>query len=137
MLAFSHMVKEDRRGAPPPHRSDVLTFVAPVAERAVVSMLNQMLRLAQAAQWWDARADAVIIETVEFASGDFAVAGAAAQRAWDTYWRAHCSLGSSFGPFGPDSGGPEEADLAALHQQMNTAETDWRAAWDRWHNVED
>lgn len=106
------------------------------AERVVVSMLNQLLDLARVAPWWESHTDAVIAETVEYASGKLALASAPAQRAWDTYWRGHRTLGSSFGLFGPDSGAPDEAKLRALNDRMREAKAEWLAAWDRWHAMQ-
>jgi hypothetical protein len=104
----------------------------PVAERAVVSMLNQMLRLARVKPWWESHAEAAITETAEYASGNVAVASAPAQRAWDIYWFAHTQLGSLFGVFGPDSGAPDETELRTLNDRMSGAEAEWSAAWDLW-----
>jgi hypothetical protein len=103
-----------------------------VAERAVVSMLNQMLRLARVMPWWESHATAAITETVEYAIGNVAVASASAQRAWGTYWSAHSLLGSSFGVFGPDSSAPDEAELQTLNDRMSEAEAEWHSAWDLW-----
>ena len=106
------------------------------AERAVISMLNQMTSLARAASWWESHAEAAIAETVGYASGNLAVASAEAQRAWETYWSAHLTLVSMFGEFGPDSGAPDEAELHALNDCMGRALTQWRAAWDDWHRAQ-
>lgn len=103
-----------------------------VAERVVVSMLNQLLRLARGAPWWESAGEMAIAETVEYASGNLAVDSAQAQRAWDAYWSAHSQLRSLFGEFGPDSGSPDEAELQSINDQMSAAEAEWRICWDHW-----
>jgi hypothetical protein len=99
-----------------------------VAERVVVSALNQMLRLARVTSWWESCAGAAIAETVDYASGNDAVDSVPAQRAWDRYW----ALRSHLGKFGPEMGLWESQELQALTDRLARAEAEWLAAWDLW-----
>lgn len=103
-----------------------------VARRVVVSMLNQMLRLARVVPWWESHAEAAIAETVEYASGNLAVASGPAQRAWDAYWAAHDSVGCLLRRTGNELGLEEGRELQALGDRMSEAEAEWRAEWDLW-----
>lgn len=98
-------------------------------------MLNQMLRLARVAPWWESYAEATIAETVEYASGNLAVASAPAQRAWEAHWSAHDSVGFLLRRSGHELGLDEGEELQALGDRMTQAEAEWRAAWDLWHGA--
>jgi hypothetical protein len=101
------------------------------AERLITSMLNQLLRLARLAQWWESQSTAVIAETVEYAAGNHEVASSAAQRAWDAYWSAHSSLGQLLNPYPTIFPHKRVSELSG---RMEHAEQEWLAAWDRWHD---
>jgi hypothetical protein len=101
------------------------------ARRLVISMLNQILRLARMVEWWESHAAAVIAETVEYAAGNHEVGSSAAQRAWDTYWSAHSSLGQLLN-LDPVIF-PHER-VSELSERMEQAEQAWLVAWDQWHS---
>lgn len=101
------------------------------AKRLITSMLNQMLRLARLAEWWESHSAAVIAETVEYAAGNHEVASSAAQRAWDAYWSAHSSLGQLLNPY--PALFPHER-VNELSGRMEKAEQAWLTAWDQWHS---
>jgi hypothetical protein len=104
-----------------------------VADRVVVSMLNQMVHLARVASWWESQAEAAITETVDYASGNPAVASAPAQRVWDTYWSLHSLLKQMADP---DPGELTDEEVQAVPGRMTDAEAEWRAAWDLWHTTQ-
>lgn len=104
------------------HQSEV------VAERAVLSMLNQMVDLAQGVAWWEAHGAAAMAETVKYARGDLTVDSAPAQRAWDRYWTEYSSLGSFARELNPS----EVRQLTALTKRMDEARALWRGAWNDW-----
>lgn len=101
------------------------------AERAVHSMLHQMLSLAQAAPWWRSDADAAMAETVDYAVGSREVRSAAAQEAWERYRVAKAdfvSVGVDLPTLPPDH-------YEALTGRMEEAEAAWLAAWNDWHAI--
>jgi hypothetical protein len=100
-----------------------------VAEQVVISMLNQMVRLADLVPWWESHAAAVIAETVKFTSGIPAVDSAAAQRAWDDCRSVHYLIGK----LGYELDTVTQEELEALTRREAQSEEEWRAAWDRWH----
>jgi hypothetical protein len=99
------------------------------AERTVISMLNQMTRLARSAPWWRAHAAAAIAETVEHANGNDEVSSIAAQRAWDSHWVAR----SSIGRLGRELPDIPHRELRALRERMGQTEEEWLAGWNDWH----
>jgi hypothetical protein len=100
------------------------------ADRAVTSMVNELLRLARLAPWWESHAAEAITETVEHASGNLAVDSAPAQRAWGTYWSLRSLLSQLASP---DPGELADEELQALPDRLAEAEAEWRAAWELWH----
>jgi hypothetical protein len=99
------------------------------AERAVISMLNQMTRLARSATWWPSHANAAIADTVEYATGNDEVSSIAAQRAWDSYWAAR----SSIGRLARELGTIPDPERQALSERMQQAEEQWLAGWYDWY----
>lgn len=95
------------------------------AQRAVISLLNQLTRIATSVNWWGYTANGVIAETIEHICASEDVSSVTAQKAWASYQAACRDI--------PELLAASAERLRDLADRKEQAEADWQDAWSRWH----